>query len=75
MIKDVAEAQRFMPLWDEHQKGLETLATTIGPSKTINVETRKALTVGDLLVKVCELMHQFAALSYLLCSIAGPTDM
>jgi hypothetical protein len=52
MIKDVAAAHQSMPYWDNHQKGLETLASTIGSTKTLDDEARRALTVGDLLVKV-----------------------
>lgn len=53
MMKDVAAAHRSIPFWDEHQKGLETLATTLGSTRTFDLDTRKALTVSDLLVKVC----------------------
>lgn len=52
MIKDVAAAHHSMPCFDDHQKGLETLASTLGSMKTIDGEAKKALTVGDLLVKV-----------------------
>ena len=52
MIKDIAATHRSMPLWDDHQKGLETLACTVGSLKAIDAETKKALTVGDLLVNV-----------------------
>jgi hypothetical protein len=54
MIKDVASAYRTMPQWEAYQKGLEALASSLS---SINLSaqhanSRKALTVGDLLVKV-----------------------
>lgn len=52
MMKDVSAAHRSMPFWNEHQKGLEALASTVGSSRSIDAEAKKALTVGDLLVKV-----------------------
>ncbi|KAK0383235.1 hypothetical protein NLU13_9148 [Sarocladium strictum] len=51
MMKDVSAAHRSMPFWNEHQKGLEALASTVGSSRSIDAEAKKALTVGDLLVK------------------------
>lgn len=52
MIKDVTAAHCLMPSWDVHQKGLETLASTLEPYRSSQDEGKKALTVGDLLVKV-----------------------
>lgn len=54
MIKDVASAYRTMPQWEAYQKGLEALASSLS-SVNLNAQignSRKALTVGDLLVKV-----------------------
>ncbi|KKA27397.1 hypothetical protein TD95_000481 [Thielaviopsis punctulata] len=51
MIKDVTAAHRTMPDWDMYQKGLETLALSLGPSNNCENASRKALTIGDLLVK------------------------
>lgn len=52
MIKDITAAHRNMPDWDMYQKGLETLALSLGPSNSCEDTSRKALTIGDLLVKV-----------------------
>lgn len=52
MIKDVASAHRTMPEWETYQKGLEALASTLGSAKSNEDQTRKSLTIGDLLVKV-----------------------
>ncbi len=53
MIKDVAAAHRTMPGWSLYQKGLEVLASSLGPANSRGGDQlRKALTVGDLLVKV-----------------------
>ncbi len=52
MIKDLAVVHRTMPQWDKYQKGLEALASSIGPSNSYDDQSKRALTVGDLLVKV-----------------------
>lgn len=52
MIKDVASANQAMPQWESYQKGLETLASILGSAKNADETSRKALTMGDLLVKV-----------------------
>lgn len=66
MIKDVASAHRTMPEWEAYQKGLETLASSLGPSSTHGDKSKKSLTIGDLLVKpiqrVCRYPLLFAEL-------------
>jgi hypothetical protein len=52
MIKDVAAAHRTMPGWLSYQKGLEVLASSLGSADNRGNQARKALTTGDLLVKV-----------------------
>ncbi|KAK7408157.1 hypothetical protein QQX98_009686 [Neonectria punicea] len=52
MIKDVASAHETMPEWETYQKGLETLASTLGSTKSNGCRSKKSLTIGDLLVKV-----------------------
>lgn len=52
MIKDVASTHRTMPQWDTYQKGLETLASTLRSENSQVGQSRKSLTIGDLLVKV-----------------------
>jgi hypothetical protein len=52
MIKDVASAHRTMPGWETYQKGLEALASTLGPANSNDCSAKKSLTIGDLLVKV-----------------------
>lgn len=59
MIKDIASAYRTMPQWEAYQKGLEALASSLS-SINHNVQhgkSKKAITVGDLLVKVKLLKH------------------
>lgn len=51
MMKDIASAHRTMPQWDLYQKGLETLASSLGPTSNHGVKSKKSLTIGDLLVK------------------------
>ncbi len=55
MIKDLALAHRMMPDWDKYQRGLEALAASLGPVKSHDGYSKKALTVSDLLVKVGQL--------------------
>lgn len=50
MMKDVA-AHRRMPHWEVYQRGLETLALSLGSVKSYGDQSRKSMTVGDLLVK------------------------
>jgi len=52
MIKDVASAYRTMPQWEVYQKGLEALASSLSSIDAQNGNLKKALTLGDLLVKV-----------------------
>jgi len=54
MTKDISSAERHLPEWEKYQKGLEALASSIGSSKTSLNQTKKALTINDLLVKVEE---------------------
>ncbi|KAG4284680.1 hypothetical protein FPRO04_05062 [Fusarium proliferatum] len=49
MIKDATSALENLPEWELHQKGLEAFAFTMEPSPSS--DSRKALTIGDLLVK------------------------
>ena len=52
MIKDVASAHRTMPRWDSYQKGLEVLAASLDSANSQGNQSKKSLTMGDLLVKV-----------------------
>ncbi|KAL9575272.1 hypothetical protein ACKAV7_000634 [Fusarium commune] len=49
MIKDATSALETLPEWELHQKGLEAFAFTMESSPSS--DRRKALTIGDLLVK------------------------
>jgi hypothetical protein len=51
MMRDVAMAHRTMPEWESYQKGLETLASTLGTARAKSTASKKALTIADLLVK------------------------
>ncbi len=53
MIKDVASAYRTTPQWEVYQKGLEALASSLTSiNSQLGGSSMKALTIGDLLVKV-----------------------
>ncbi|KAJ0166743.1 hypothetical protein CTA2_6071 [Colletotrichum tanaceti] len=66
MIKDVASAHRTMPQWDTYQRGIEALASSLGPASTHADLSKKSLTIGDLLVKpiqrICKYPLLFAEL-------------
>jgi hypothetical protein len=52
MIRDVASTSRSMPQWETYHKGLEALASSLGSANSQIDQSRKSLTIGDLLVKV-----------------------
>jgi len=52
MTKDVASADRMMPGWPSYQKGLEVLASSLGPVMNRDSRSKKAGTIRDLLIKV-----------------------
>ncbi|KAI1134562.1 Dbl homology domain-containing protein [Hypoxylon sp. FL0543] len=66
MIKDVASAHRTLPQWETYQKGLEALAASLGAVHHHLEDSRKSLTIGDLLVKpiqrICRYPLLFAEL-------------
>ncbi|KAK4237142.1 hypothetical protein C8A03DRAFT_44965 [Achaetomium macrosporum] len=51
LTRDVLAAHRTMPGWASYQKGLEILASSLGPADSQDDQARKSLTLGDLLVK------------------------
>ena len=51
-MKDVTNTYRTMPQWEMFQKGFETLASSVASIDSQNDKSKKALTLGDLLVKV-----------------------
>jgi hypothetical protein len=53
MIKDVACTYRTIPQWEAYQKGLEALACSLVSMNNQHDKSKKSLTIGDLLVKVC----------------------
>ncbi|UQC80492.1 RhoGEF domain-containing protein [Colletotrichum lupini] len=57
MIKDVASAHRTMPQWDTYQRGIETLASSLGSANSHADQAKKSLTIGDLLVKVSNVLQ------------------
>jgi len=52
MIKDVASAYRTIPQWEIYQKGLEALASSLASINSQHDNSKKSLTIGDLLIKV-----------------------
>ncbi|TDZ27095.1 Phosphatidylinositol 3,4,5-trisphosphate-dependent Rac exchanger 1 protein [Colletotrichum sidae] len=64
MIKDVASAHRTMPHWDTYQKGIEALAFSLGSANAHADQSKKSLTIGDLLPiqRICKYPLLFAEL-------------
>lgn len=57
MLKDVTLTYRAQPQWNTFETGLEALATTLASIDTQYNVSKKALTIGDLLVKVISLIY------------------
>ncbi|KAJ5032522.1 uncharacterized protein L3040_009123 [Drepanopeziza brunnea f. sp. 'multigermtubi'] len=51
MIRDIANTYRTIPQWETYQKGFEALASSLASINNQQHNTKKALTIGDLLVK------------------------
>ncbi|GAB1310409.1 Round spore [Madurella fahalii] len=51
MVRDVASAHRTIPGWLSYQKGLEALAASLVSADGQADQSRKSLTISDLLVK------------------------
>ncbi|KAG5746755.1 hypothetical protein H9Q69_009106 [Fusarium xylarioides] len=70
MIKDATSALENLPEWELHQKGLEAFAFTMEPSPSS--DRRKALTIGDLLVKPIQRICKYPLLFAELLRLAMP---
>lgn len=57
LMRDFESANRTLPEWESYQRGFETLASTLGSVKGNDDASKKALTISDLLVKVCLHLH------------------
>ncbi|KAI1007815.1 hypothetical protein K3495_g425 [Podosphaera aphanis] len=66
MIKDISSTYRTIPQWQVFQKGLEALASSLSSINNQQDGRKKAMTIGDLLVKpiqrVCKYQLLFAEL-------------
>ncbi|TVY45114.1 hypothetical protein LOCC1_G002604 [Lachnellula occidentalis] len=54
MIRDAATMYRTMPQWELYQKGFEALASSLSSMNSQHDNSRKALAIGDLLVKITQ---------------------
>lgn len=61
MIKDVATAYKTIPQWETYQRGIEALASSLASTNTQQGGTKKALTIGNLLVKVSPLLSSLVS--------------
>ncbi|RKF60055.1 putative dbl homology [Golovinomyces cichoracearum] len=66
MIKDIGSTHRTIPQWKDFQKGLEALASSLASISYQQDNAKKAMTIGDLLVKpiqrICKYQLLFAEL-------------
>ncbi|KAF8866627.1 Dbl homology domain-containing protein [Acephala macrosclerotiorum] len=74
MLKDLANAYRTMPRWDTFQRGLEALASSLASINSQQENSRKALTVGDLLVKPIQRVCKYPLLFSELLKITPVCD-
>ena len=67
MVKDAASTFKAMPLWQAYEKGIEALASSITSVNGRAAGDKKALALGDLLIKpiqrVCKYPLLFADLA------------
>ena len=52
MMKDVSTSYKTIPEWEMYQKGLEALGKSLASHNNQHENPKKAMTVGDLMVKV-----------------------
>lgn len=50
--RDFEEVQSSSTAWEQYDRAIETLSATINPTKTKEINRRRAMTVKDLLIKV-----------------------
>ncbi|KAI0389365.1 Dbl homology domain-containing protein [Xylariaceae sp. FL0594] len=62
MMKDIASADRSLPGWERHQRGIEALAISISVANRGMGRCHKSLTVGDLLVKPIQRLCRYPLL-------------
>lgn len=74
MTADIGSASSSMPDWELYQKGLEALASTVGPTKSNADTLKKSLTLSDLLMKVRRKSHNLA-ITVVLTMPANSTDL
>lgn len=55
--RDLDEVQRTLLSWNDYDRGIEVISSTVNPVKSREANRRKALTVKDLLIKVCQQMR------------------
>ena len=68
MLSEMSSTFKSIPNFQIYERGIEALANTIAPTNTRGGNSKKGLTSGDLLIKVCpETTHEISLLirSYL----------
>lgn len=52
MLQDEASIKSTIPSWDVHQRGIEILSKVLTPQTDTKIQSKRASTVKDLLIKV-----------------------
>ena len=57
--RDIENTQRAIAAWPDFDRAIEVLSAHVNPVRSREANRRKALTVKDLLIKVCQFSHLF----------------
>ena len=53
LLRDIDETQRAIATWPDFDKAIEALSAHVNPVTSREANRKKAMTVKDLLIKVC----------------------
>ena len=53
MLRNMASLSKTMPNWAAYERGIEALVNSLVPQSSGLEDSRKCLTLEDLLIKVC----------------------
>ena len=53
MLRNMASLSKTMPNWAAYERGIEALANSLVPQSSGIEDSRRCLTLEDLLIKVC----------------------
>ena len=61
VLRDIQETLRATLSWPDFDKAIEALSAHVNPVKSREANQRKAMTVKDLLIKVCTCIYSMRA--------------